>query len=355
MKDRRKNSLFCKILGHKTNKGFAQHAEGGWSEQYQVYCFCDRCNRYITFKLEYPGKSYKKIWGMREMEMLEKDKLDEWLKEKDDEFVESLSESKRWSISKISIPKELVPLTFMCIAVFVFFFVTALKVFGAEKLPDYKNYVNDFTGKTVSQTFLDKENAKLKAYDEKTSNQIAVAIIDSTEPLSIEEYSIDLAEKWKPGTEKEDNGVLMTFAMEDRKMRIEVGMGLEGEITDLEAKRIIEDHITPLFKEKRYEEGISQGIDQVILSIATDTAKLVQGTDNNLPPEAIVLLVILGVVLLVVIIIAIADSPYTPLGGSGSWGISTAWGDSSDSSSDSDGFGGFGGGGFSGGGASGGW
>lgn len=346
MEDRRKNSLICKLFGHKKNNGYYEE-EDGWSEIYRVYLFCGRCNRYITFKLQYPHSSYRQIRGMREMDKDEKLEFDKAISKK------KKYKEKWYRAIDIhnAILVALVIFTVLMVG-FVFFFRFVTPAGAESPLPEYKNYVNDFTEKTVSQEFLDKENAKLKAYDEKTSNQIAVAIIDTTKPLTIEEYSIKLAEKWKPGTEKKDNGILMTFAMNDRKMRIEVGYGLEGDVTDLESKIIIDDHITPLFKEKRYEEGIDAGIDQLILSIATDSAALAQ-QDGNLPPEAIVVLIIVGIIILIVILVAIADSPYTPLGGSGSWGISTGWGSSD--SSDSDGFGGFGGGSFGGGGASGGW
>lgn len=228
-------------------------------------------------------------------------------------------------------------------------FLLAKVVAAAIDYPDYKDYVNDFTGKTVSKEFLDTQNKKLKEYDEKTTNQIAVAIIDSTGDEEIEQYSIHLAEKWKPGQKGKDNGILMTFAMNDRKMRIEVGRGLEGDVTDLESKIIIDDHIVPHFKQNNYEKGIEAGIDQVILSIATDAAALAQ-TQSSDTSSGVVIAIVIIILVVFVILLVIAESPYTPLGGSGSWGISKTWGSSSSSGGTK-----FGGGSFSGGGSSGGW
>ena len=93
--------------------------------------------------------------------------------------------------------------------------------------------------------------------------QIAVAIIKTTSPLSIEEYSIKLAEKWKPG-KQDDNGALIVVATQDRKVRIEIGYGLEGKINDAAAGRIIDEAMIPSLKNGNWYQAISNAIDAIV-------------------------------------------------------------------------------------------
>ncbi len=242
------------------------------------------------------------------------------------------------------------------VALFVAALLFVTHVFG-DHYPQYKNYVNDFAN-VISNDTEKKLNAKLKEYDDKTSNQIAVATITSLEGEEIENYSIHLAEQWAPGTKEKDNGIIMLFAMNDRKMRIEVGQGLEGDVTDIESKHILDDIIRPEFKSENYDAGITKGIDAVILSIATDSAALAQTNDEV---GFTFIAIILIVILLITVLVIIAESPYTPIGGQGDWGITSTYHStggsffsSGNGDSDSDGPS-FGGGGFSGGGSSSSW
>jgi uncharacterized protein len=91
-----------------------------------------------------------------------------------------------------------------------------------------------------------------------------VLIVPSTRPEEIEQYSIRVVEAWKLGREKPDDGALLLIAKEDRALRIEVGRGLEGALTDLVSKRIISDTITPLFRQGDFAGGITAGIEQMI-------------------------------------------------------------------------------------------
>lgn len=229
----------------------------------------------------------------------------------------------------------------------IFFFLLAVPVFA---YPSYQGYVNDF-GNVLSPAFEETEEAMLSDYDKKTTNQIAIATIDTTAPETIEEYSIHLADQWKPGQKGKDNGVLMVFAMRDHKMRIEVGRGLEGELTDIESKHILDDVIKPEFKAGHFEAGISRGTDAVILAIATQSATPVSSPTGG-AGDAIIFLIFF---VLVIIVIIIAISPFTPFGGEGSWGYTGGWSSSSSGSSGDSGGASFGGGSSSGGGASGGW
>lgn len=91
-------------------------------------------------------------------------------------------------------------------------------------------------------------NQALRDYEARTSNQVAVAVVRTTGDRSIEEYSLDLARTWGIGTEDSDNGVLLLIAHDQRRLRIEVGLGLEGVLPDTEAQRIIDTHIVPLLQ-----------------------------------------------------------------------------------------------------------
>jgi uncharacterized protein len=228
-------------------------------------------------------------------------------------------------------------------------FTVLFKVHAAT-YPAYQGYVTD-QAKTLTTEEVEKLEKKLTEYDHQTTNQIAVFLVKTTGPETIEQYSINVAEQWKIGQKGQDNGILMLFAMDDHKMRIEVGRGLEGSLTDVQSKHIIDNTISPEFKNKNYYAGIDKGIDQIMIAVSPDSP-IASVAAKAASDSAVAGAVVLIIIILVVIIILIAMSPYTPLGGEGTWGVTSVWKSNSDSG---DGFGGFGGGSFSGGGASGSW
>ena len=128
-------------------------------------------------------------------------------------------------------------------------------VFGKTSYPNYKGYVNDFAD-VLSPQYEQQLETKLREYEEKTTNEIAVVTVKNLNGESVEEYTINLAEQWKVGKAKEDNGVIFLTAIDDRKTRIEVGYGNEEKLTDIEAGRIL-DGVTPYYKEGKYEAGLS--------------------------------------------------------------------------------------------------
>jgi uncharacterized protein len=109
---------------------------------------------------------------------------------------------------------------------------------------------------------------KLKAHEKETTNQIVVLIIPSLEGEVLEEYSLKVASTWKLGQKKKDNGVLLLIAKDDRLLRIEVGYGLEGVLTDALSSRIIRKEITPSFKRGNFSLGVKQGVDAILGSIS---------------------------------------------------------------------------------------
>lgn len=114
--------------------------------------------------------------------------------------------------------------------------------------------------------------AKLKAYEGKTSDQVVVATVPSLEGTSVEDYANRLFRHWQLGQKKNDNGVLLLVAPNDRKVRIEVGYGLEGALTDALSKVIITTALAPQFKSGDFAGGIDAGVD-AILSILTGDAE----------------------------------------------------------------------------------
>jgi uncharacterized protein len=123
--------------------------------------------------------------------------------------------------------------------------------------------VTDLTG-TLSGGAVARIEAKLADLEAKKGSQIAVLIVPSTQPEEIEQYGIRVAEAWKLGRKGVDDGAILMVAKNDRRVRIEVGQGLEGALPDAIANRIITEAITPHFKLGDYDGGVEAGIDKMI-------------------------------------------------------------------------------------------
>jgi uncharacterized protein len=130
-------------------------------------------------------------------------------------------------------------------------------------VPPLVGRVVDQTG-TLSTNDVSTLNQTIRAFEARKGSQIAVLIVPSTDGEAIEQYSIRVAEAWKIGRKKIDDGVLLVVAKNDRHLRIEVGYGLEGAMTDVTSKRIIDENITPKFKAGDFAGGISAGVDRMI-------------------------------------------------------------------------------------------
>jgi uncharacterized protein len=136
----------------------------------------------------------------------------------------------------------------------------------ALDVPPLKARVNDYAGMLSSQTVQALES-ELAALERTDSTQVAVLTITSLEGEVLEEFSIKVAEKWKIGQKGLDNGAILLVARNDRKIRIEVGRGLEGTLTDLMAGRIIRSEIIPKFKEGDYSGGIEAGVHAMVAAV----------------------------------------------------------------------------------------
>ena len=130
--------------------------------------------------------------------------------------------------------------------------------------------VPPLSGRVVDQTGTLNRDQKaaleqtLQAFEARKGSQVAVLLVPTTEPETIEQFSLRVAEQWKLGRKKVDDGALLIVAKNDRTLRIEVGYGLEGALSDLVAKRIVSDVIVPRFKQQDFAGGISAGVDQLI-------------------------------------------------------------------------------------------
>ena len=130
-------------------------------------------------------------------------------------------------------------------------------------VPPLSGRVVDQTG-TLSSGDVASLTQTLKDLETRKGSQIAVLIVPTTDQESIEQFSIRVAEAWKIGRKKIDDGALLVVAKNDRRLRIEVGYGLEGVLTDATARRIIDEDITPKFKSGDFAGGISAGVDRII-------------------------------------------------------------------------------------------
>ncbi len=150
--------------------------------------------------------------------------------------------------------------------IIIFFLVVSFSItlFGLN-VPPLKARVTDLAG-VISPTERMRLEEKLYYFETQTSNQIAVLIIPSLEDESLEEYSIKVTDAWKLGEPAKENGVLLLIVKNDRKIRIEVGYGLEGTLTDLVSSQIIRNDIAPYFKQGNYYAGIAAGLNSIMLA-----------------------------------------------------------------------------------------
>ena len=147
---------------------------------------------------------------------------------------------------------------------FISFFLFLLaSVALALEVPVLRTRVNDYAQMLSPATERQLETA-LAEFERTDSTQIVILTIPSLEGDNLEEFSIRVAEKWKIGQKGLDNGAILLISKNDRAMRIEVGYGLEGKMTDLMAGRIIRDVITPRFRAGQFDQGVLEGVQAMI-------------------------------------------------------------------------------------------
>lgn len=149
-----------------------------------------------------------------------------------------------------------------------------------QPVPDLWQRVTDLTG-TLSTTEVGQLESKLQSLEQTKGSQIAVLIVSTTEPEPIEDFAIRVAEKWKLGRKGIDDGVILLVAKNDRRVRIEVGYGLEGAIPDAIAKRIIDNYITPNFRQGNFYAGIDEGVEALSTAIQGEELPEPTATDTS--------------------------------------------------------------------------
>lgn len=236
--------------------------------------------------------------------------------------------------------------------------------------PNPPKLVNDYAG------ILDKHDAdllekKLVALDDSTSNQIVVLTVKSLNGEILEDVAVNTFREWGIGNKKTNNGVLILIALEDKKVRIEVGYGLEGAIPDVIANDILKTYLAPAFKQGNYLDGINKAVDNITKAAAGEYKVKRKKSNETSGKSLIIFIIILFVVLMIVgnsgrgggggnimnrggtndiatnlFLLSLLNSRSGRGNSGGGWGGGD-WGGG--------GFGGFGGGSSGGGGASGGW
>ncbi|HWA33577.1 MAG TPA: TPM domain-containing protein [Cyclobacteriaceae bacterium] len=169
-----------------------------------------------------------------------------------------------------------------------------------KKIPELWGHRVHDEANVLSSAAVDNLERRLKIFEDSTTNQLAVLIVSSLEGEPIETYSIKVVEAWKLGTEKNDNGVLLLVSIGDRKVRIEVGQGLEGVLTDALSNRIIRNEIAPNFRRGDYEGGIVAAVDAIIKATkgeykADNITSRRKGGRGGIGLFAVIIFVVLGV------------------------------------------------------------
>lgn len=230
--------------------------------------------------------------------------------------------------------------------IFLTFIFFAVQSAAQIEIPTIKMWATDLTN-TLTKSELDDLNYRLKTYEDSTSNQLVTLMIPSLGGYPIEEVANEIFTKNKIGTKKNDNGVLLLIAKNERKLRIEVGYGLEGALPDALCSSIIRNVIVPRLKAEQYYLAISDGIDAIISAIGGEY--IIDTSDQEESPIS-AWFVLLLILLFIFVFRGGGRMPKGVYrsGGFGGWGSGgSGWG----------GGGGFSGGGGSsgGGGASGSW
>ena len=147
--------------------------------------------------------------------------------------------------------------------ILAFLLCVASAVWADVAVPPLTGRVVDLTSTLTADQAATLER-KLKDFESRKGSQLAVLIVPTTQPETIEQYSLRVVDQWKLGRKKVDDGALLIVAKNDRKLRIEVGYGLEGALTDATSKRIIDEVITPKFRSGDFAGGISDGVDRIL-------------------------------------------------------------------------------------------
>lgn len=173
------------------------------------------------------------------------------------------------------------------------------------------DYISDKAG-LLSPEIKSQLSNRLRQFELETSNQVVVAIFPSLEDNSLEDFSIRLAQTWKLGQKGVDNGLIFLIFPNDKKMRIEVGYGLEDRMTDANSHAIISKIVAPYFREASYNEGVTAGVEAIIkqlMSVPGSNTKVQDQNNNELTEEDIRILkeTVVPFILIIIIIVFFID------------------------------------------------
>lgn len=246
---------------------------------------------------------------------------------------------------------------------FLLLIFLALNAF-ADDVPGYSGYVNDYAGVISEKDKASMEDVA-KEVEEKTGAQIAVLTVKSMAPYaSIEDFGMAVAEKWKVGEKGKDTGIILILAMEERKVRIEIGYGLEGIINDSKAGRVLDNTVIPYFRGGDFSAGLRRGMFRIADIIGTEMnvelderAKMQDNTFTERLCMLIFFIIFVSIFLMMIRRAKNAKRTGRRYYGSSFGAMYPSYGHGRGSfggfsSRGCGGFGGFGGGGFGGGGAS---
>ena len=166
-------------------------------------------------------------------------------------------------------------------------------VWAQVEIPELSHRVTDLTATLSIQQAMALEN-RLAAFEAEKGSQIAILIVPTTQPEDIAQFGIRVAEAWKVGRKNVDDGVILIVAKEDRKLRLEVGYGLEGAIPDAIAKRVIAETITPFFKIGDYAGGIDAGVTQLMQLIEGETLPVPDNVPSTRLNEGTFMFILFG-------------------------------------------------------------
>ncbi len=167
----------------------------------------------------------------------------------------------------MKLPRAILAAVLFCVS------LIATAAWADIAVPPLKSRVTDLTA-TLNAGQRAALESKLADFEQKKGSQFAVLLVPTTQPETIEQYGIRVAETWKLGRKGVDDGVLLLIAKDDRKLRIEAGRGLEGVLPDAIAKRIVSEDMAPHFKQGNFDAGINAGVDRIL--------KVIEG--EPLPP-----------------------------------------------------------------------
>jgi len=189
------------------------------------------------------------------------------------------------------------------LAIFLFSFPLVF----AQEIPSLQKYVNDYAG-VLSPSDTARINSLAGEIERNTTVQIVVLTVNTTQPMTIEEYAVKVFEKNGIGHKDTDNGLLIVEAVEDRQWKLEIGYGLEPIINDAKAGLIGRTYFTDAFRQQQYGEGIYNAVDAInkVIQSSGDTS-FISGQPDNFVPWIVVMIVFLALIPVLIILFSARD------------------------------------------------